>query len=82
MDPESVSFGAISLNPAKLIRVRFWQVHRQGKRHRDDLLPVNAAGELHAVRGERSHVFEKNRNHLKSQRLNRIASNPDRTSRR
>jgi hypothetical protein len=36
-DPENVSAGANPKNRAKPIRVRFGQVHPQGKRHRDDL---------------------------------------------
>jgi hypothetical protein len=42
MDPESISGGANRKNPAKPIRVRFCQVHLQGRRHRWNL-PAKAA---------------------------------------
>jgi hypothetical protein len=53
VDPERVCCWAIPGNPANPIRARNWQVHRQGKRHRDDLTPKRnrpSANDLHLRR--------------------------------
>jgi hypothetical protein len=55
MDPENVSGGAVPKGPANPIRARNWQVHRLGKRDRDDLPhkgSLRSANDLHLSRGE------------------------------